>query len=63
MTRINEKLGSWLIKTDHTKTEVANALGVSLQTLNNKIEGNTPWLFTEVGVLVELLGCTYEDLA
>lgn len=63
-TAIRERLGAFLASdgTVKTKTNVARKLGVSLNTLNAKLNGETPFTFTQAAALADLIGCTMDDL-
>ena len=61
--RINEKLGAWLLVDGNTREKLANALGISRQSLNKRINGTAQWYWNEVVKVAQLTGCTLDDLA
>lgn len=60
--KLNEKIGAWLLIPGHTKHELASLLGISHQTLNNRLDGTYDWQWQEVKALSELFGCTVDSL-
>lgn len=62
-TRINEKLGAWLLADEHTKAVLAKLLGISRPTLNSRLSGNSKWTWDEAVLIAELTGCTLNELA
>ena len=62
MERINEKVGAWLLQ-GHTRTELAELLGMSRQTLSNRLDGTAMWNWDEVLKLADLLGVTPNEMA
>ena len=60
--KINEKLGAWFLA-GNSKSTLAEQLGITSQTLNNKINGSTKWYFSEVVTIAKLTGCTLDELA
>ena len=61
--RINEKLGAWLLKEEHTKSMLAEILGMSRPTLNSRLAGRSKWTWDEAIEVAELTKCTLNDLA
>ena len=59
---IRERLGAFLASNGATKTIVANALGISLNTLNSKLDGRTSFTFGQAAALASLMGCALDDL-
>lgn len=62
MDRINEKVGAWLLVQGHTKQSLASSLGMTPQTLNNRLDGTYDWTFNEVCSLADILGCKLDEL-
>lgn len=62
MYSAKEKVAAYLARTSSTKKELASALGMSTNTLNAKLDGETDWTLTEGIVLARLLGCEVDDL-
>lgn len=62
MSRINEKLGAWLIN-GNTKTRLSKELGVSRQTLRLKLSGDSDWTWSQVVKIAELTGTSLDELA
>lgn len=63
MSRINEKIGAWLLEGENTRTELACALGVTTQTLRNKLNGETDWTWPQAIRIAELTGTSLDELA
>ena len=61
MSRINEKIGAWLLMEGHTKQQLADELGITTVTLNKKLSGETDWLWSQVCFLADLIGCELAD--
>ena len=61
MDKFAEKVGAWLLKEGNTKTRLANALGVSVGTLNNRLSGDCEWTWSEVCALSDILECPLSD--
>lgn len=62
-SRINEKLGAWLLDKRHTKAELAEILGISRPTLNDRFAGKSKWTWDEAIIVARISGCTLNDLA
>ena len=63
MERINEKVGAWLLVSGNSKSLLAEKLGISRQTLADRLDGTAKWKWEEMLRLAEVLGCTLNDLA
>lgn len=61
--RINEKVGAWLLIEGNTRESLANAIGISRPTLNDRLDGSVKWKWEEVVRLSQLLGCSLNELA
>lgn len=61
MDKIAERVGSWLIKSGNTKVKLAELLGMSVGTLNNRLSGETEWSWKEVCHLANILNCNLSD--
>lgn len=47
MDKITEKVGGWLQRPGNTKKKMAAELGITPDSLTNKLTGETPWLWSE----------------
>lgn len=45
---IREKLGAWLLDSDKTRGQLANEIGITRQTLVERLRGRTEWKWSEV---------------
>lgn len=61
MDKIAEKVGAWLLTAGHTKQVLAEKLGMSVGTLNNRLSGEFEWSWNEVCQLSEIVGCQLSD--
>lgn len=61
MDKIAEKVGAWLLIAGHTKQALAEKLGMSVGTLNNRLSGEFEWSWSEVCQLAEIIGCHLSD--
>lgn len=59
---IRERLGAFLAVGKTTKTSVAHSLGISLNTLNSKLDGTTPFTLGQAAKLADMMGCSINDL-
>lgn len=59
---INEKIGAWLLEKGHTKQGLASQLGISDQTLDNRLDGTYGWTWDEVILLADYLGTSLDEL-
>ena len=59
---INEKLGAWLLPKEHTRTELAKRIGITLPTLNSRLMDGG-WSWAEVLAICKLTGATPNELA
>ena len=62
ISKINEKVGAWLLVDGNTKQQLANELDISTVTLNKKLGGETEWLWSQVCKVADLIGCELSDL-
>lgn len=62
MSAINAKLATWLLDSSNTKGSLAEALGLSTNTLTNRIEGKSEWKWDEVCKMADFLGCQLQEL-
>ena len=60
---INEKVGAWLLVDGNTRSSLAEALGISRQSLAGRLDGSAKWGWEEVVKLAEILGTTVNALA
>ena len=61
--RINEKVGAWLIKDGNTRELLAQKIGISRPTLQNRLNGTSGWTWNEAVKIADITGCTLNDLA
>lgn len=61
MDKITEKVGGWLQRPGNTKKKMAAELGVTPDSLTNKLTGETPWLWLEVRKIASIIGCKISD--
>lgn len=61
--RINEKVGAWLLIDGNTRAILADAIGITRPTLNNRLDGTAKWSWDEVVRLSRYLGCSLNELA
>nr|DAR27705.1 MAG TPA: Regulatory protein [Caudoviricetes sp.] len=61
MDRITEKVGGWLQRPGNTKKKMAAELGITPDSLTNKLTGETPWLWGEVKTAASIIGCKVSD--
>lgn len=61
MDKFSEKVGAWLLKEGNTKKLLAEKLGISVGTLNNRLSGEIEWTWTEVCDLAKAIGCELSD--
>ncbi len=59
---ISNKVGEWLAEPSHTKRDLAAYLGVTTQTLNNRLCGLYDWPWKEVKLLADLFNCSVDEL-
>ncbi len=59
---LQDAIGGWLLGEGHTKTALAESLGISTRTLNSRLSGKTQWSWPEMLVLKQLLGLSLESL-
>ena len=62
MESIRERVALYMAKTGATKTEIADALGVTRQTLHSKLSGETDFKLSEAEKLATMIGCSVDDL-
>ena len=56
------RIGAWLLEPGHTKTLLAELLGISLGTLANRLADTYSWSWAEIQTLCKVLDCTADDL-
>ena len=61
--RINEKIGSWLLRDGNTRSLLAEQIGISRPALANRLSGQSQWNWDEVMKLSKILDCSLNDLA
>lgn len=62
MKTINEVIGGWLLEGGNTKQALADHLGISTVTLNNKLNGETEWSWTQVRAICKLTSTKLSDI-
>lgn len=62
MDKLTEKVGGWLQKSGNTKKKMAAELGITPDSLTNKLTNETPWLWSEVCKVALIIGCDLNDL-
>ncbi len=60
---INEKLGAWLLKEGRTRGELAYEIGITRQTLQERLNGRTKWRWSEVLEISRITGASLDELA
>lgn len=55
MDKFAELIGAWLIKPGNTKKLLAEKLGISVGTLNNRLSGGYEWTWGEACRLSDVL--------
>lgn len=61
MEKITEKVGGWLQRPGNTKKKMAAELGITPDSLTNKLTGETLWLWLEVKKIASIIGCKISD--
>ena len=59
---IRERVGAYITRERVTKQSIADLLGVSLNTLNSKLDGNSSFTLEQAFELADLMGCNVDDL-
>lgn len=59
---LEQTIIQWLDAPGHTKRGLALELGISTVALNNKLNGDAPWKWSEVCTISELVGCSLDSL-
>lgn len=62
MESIRERIALYTVRTGKTKAEIADALGMTRQTLHSKLTGETDFKLGEAEKLAGILGCTVDEL-
>ena len=60
---INEKLGAWLINNSATRGQLASEIGITRQTLAERLRGRTKWRFDEVVQISRITNTSLDELA
>ena len=60
---INEKLGAWLLKEGRTREKLADEIGLSRQTLSERLNGNIKWRWDEVIEISRITNTSLDELA
>ena len=61
MDKITEKVGGWLQRPGNTKKKMAAELGITPDSLTNKLTGETPWRWSEVVAVASIVRCEVSD--
>lgn len=59
---IRERVGAYLMGNRASKSSIADRLGVSLNTLNAKLRGESDFTLSQAFELADMLGCSVDDL-
>ena len=59
---IKNRIGAWLVEPDHTKQDLASRLGMTVKTLNTRLDESVDWSWGEVKLLAALFGCSVDEL-
>ena len=59
---IRERVGAYLMGNRESKSSIANRLGVTLNTLNAKLRGESDFSLSQAFELADMLGCSVDDL-
>lgn len=62
VTQLKRAIEHYKVDSGKTSFEIAEMLGVSRQTLDSKIQGNTPINFKQAKTLADMLGMTLDEL-
>ena len=63
MERVTAKAAEWLAIENNTKAELCERLGITMPTLNKRLQGKSKWTFSDAQKIAALTGCTLNDLA
>lgn len=58
---IKNRIGAWLVE-GHTKQDLASRLGMTVKTLNTRLDESVDWSWGEVKLLAALFGCSVDEL-
>ena len=61
VSRINEIVGAFLLKKEHTKEQLADAAGISVPALNDRLNGESLWKWDEVCRISDFLDRPISD--
>ena len=62
-SRINQRIGEWLLVSGNTRAILADAIGITRPTLANRLDGTAQWNWEEVVRLSQYLGVSLNELA
>lgn len=60
---IREKLGAYLLESDKSRGQLANEIGISRQTLTERLLGRTEWKWQEVLQISRITKTSLDELA
>lgn len=60
---INEKVGAWLLDKENTRELLASELGITRQTLAERLNGRTKWRWDEVVGISRITHASLDELA
>lgn len=60
-TNIRERVGAYIARDGVTRKSIAERLGCTPETLNNKLNGLTQFTLEEAFELADLIGCSADD--
>ena len=63
VSRINEKIGAWLVAEGNTMGKLADDLGITRQTLRSKLYGETDWTWSQVVSIAKITETSLDELA
>lgn len=59
---IRDRVGAYLMREHATKQSVANMLGISVNTLNSKLDGDSSFTLEQAFTIADMVGCTLDEL-
>lgn len=60
--KINNLIDEWLLYKEHTKQDLASQLDMSVQTLNNRLDGKFGWSWDEAVTLADFFEVSVAEL-
>ena len=59
---IRDRIGIYLMREHATKKSVAELLGISVNTLNSKLDGDSSFSLEQAIKIADMVGCTLDEL-